>query len=211
MPPTIDQNSIPNPQKAPQYNSKQIFRQGYSSMNPPRRTKTHLFQWISRNELPQTQSTGQGLKPPSSILLQNKIRQLSQQDNTDSIPEQNSVNAPEEQSFHVNSFRRYNVNNWIDSETGTLSRECPAGLLALVGPSEVVVPRPKSTAANENAAEDLQNPPKQTDSPNPFLDAPKSRLIQHQEDNTTTDVDEPQLPRSPRRARTINHSRTETS
>ncbi|KAL6676943.1 hypothetical protein ACI3LX_005566 [Candidozyma auris] len=152
----------------------------------------------SEPELPQTQSTGQGTQATivDSTPEQNPAN-APQQDNTDSIPEQNSVNAPEESnpSMSTQSADTMSTIGSI-SKLGEPFRENarPVSSPSLGPTSEVVVPPPKSTAANENAAEDLQNPPKQTDSPNPFLDAPKEGAshIQHQEDNTTTDVDEPQ-------------------
>lgn len=162
----------------------------------------------SEPELPQTQSTGQGTQATivDSTPEQNPAN-CPQQDNTDSIPEQNSVNAPEESNPSMSTHSADTMST-IGSilKLGEPFRENaqPVSSPSLGPTLEVVVPRPKSTAANENAAEDLQNPPKQTDSPNPFLDAPKEAAshIQHQEDNTTTDVDEPQAsPRLPRRAR----------
>ncbi|KAL6677049.1 hypothetical protein ACI3LX_005675 [Candidozyma auris] len=98
MPPTIDQRiRIPNPQKAPQYNSKQIFRQRIlPPMNPPRQDEdSSISMDQSEPELPQTQSTGQGTQATivDSTPEQNPAN-APQQDNTDSIPEQNSVNAP---------------------------------------------------------------------------------------------------------------------
>lgn len=162
----------------------------------------------SEPELPQTQSTGQGTQATivDSTPEQNPAN-VPQQDNTDSIPEQNSVNAPEESNPSM-STQSADTMSTIGSilKLGEPFRENarPVSSPSLGPTLEVVVPPPKSTAANENAAEDLQNPPKQTDSPNPFLDAPKEGAshIQHQEDNTTTDVDEPQAsPRLPRRGR----------